>query len=68
MVRRAQPVFETVYQTGMRCGEALGLTWDKVNRETLIITLFVNVSDGDLPAAIDMMKFDKGETEIKTKK
>jgi hypothetical protein len=52
----------------MRCGEALGLTWDKVNRETLIITLFVNVSDGDLPAAIDMMKFDKGETEIKTKK
>jgi hypothetical protein len=29
---------------------------------------FPDVSDEDLLAAIDMMKFDKGETAVKTKK
>lgn len=35
----AQPVFETLYLTGMRRGEVLGLTWDMVDLQRRIITL-----------------------------
>lgn len=35
----SQPIFETLYLTGMRRGEALGLTWNKVNLEKRIISL-----------------------------
>ena len=35
----SQPIFETLFLTGMRRGEALGLTWDNVNLNTRIITL-----------------------------
>jgi hypothetical protein len=30
--------------------------------------LYLTISDEDLLAAIDMMKFDNGETDIRTKK
>ncbi len=35
----AQPVFETLYLTGMRREEAIELTWDRVNLKSRIITL-----------------------------
>lgn len=37
-----QPIVQTLYFTGMRRGEAIGMTWDNINLESRIIRLDAN--------------------------
>ena len=48
----SQPVFRTLYFTGMRRGEALSLTWDSVNLKKRIITLDMNMTKERRPKRV----------------
>ncbi len=52
----AKPIFRTLYFTGMRRGEVLGMTWDNVNLEKRIITLDMNMTKERRPKRVPIAR------------